>query len=99
MFDGSHRARRVAFVYIIDPEDRSLERVRYIKITARVKSERVRRWSIISKKDCVLAAVGITDVSFEWRSYVRNRRNVLNGRRGVFEIGGYTLNLRCLSYK
>src|SRR5262245_42584615 len=98
MFDSYHAARPIAFVRGVDLEDRSLERVRYIKIAAVIKGERVRRWSVVAKKDRVLAAVWVTDVSLGRRSYALNRSNVFNGR-GLFEVRGYALNLRCLSHK
>ena len=47
MCDSGHLARRVAFVRIIDPEDRSLERIRYVKIAASIEGKSVGRRKII----------------------------------------------------
>ena len=88
----------VAFVRIIDPKDRSLERIRYVKIAVAIEGKSVRRWNVIAEYDRVLAPVWVIDVSIGWRSYAWNRSNVLDRCRD-FEIGGYTLNLRRFSHE
>src|SRR4030095_8486224 len=100
MFHKVHRAGRRALVCIVNPKDRSLERVRYIKVTMTVKSETVRGWGVIAKDDRVLPSVRVAYGSVGRQSYniiIWDESNVLNGRR-VVEIGRYTLNLRYFSH-
>src|SRR5262245_35090619 len=93
MFDSDHVARPIAFVCAVDLQDRSLERVRYIKIAVSIESKRVgSRKTIAAEHDRVLARIRINYLSLGWRSDRRNRGYVFDLGR-ISKVGGDPLNL------
>src|SRR5262245_41485718 len=93
MFDSDHVARPIAFACAVDLKDRSLERVRNIKIAVSIESKRVGgRKAITAKHDRVLAHIWIIYLSIGWRSAGRNLSHVFNFRR-ISKVGRNPLNL------
>src|SRR5215475_10937862 len=93
MFDSDHVARPIAFLCAVDLQDRSLERVRYIKIAVSIESKRVgSRKTIAAEHDRVLARIRIGYLSIGWRSDGWNRGYVFNFGR-ISKVGRDPLNL------
>src|SRR5262249_12510075 len=93
MFDSDHVARPIAFACAVDLKDRSLERVRNIKIAVSIKSKRVgSRKAITAEHDRVLARIRIIYLSLGWRSDGWNRGYAFNFRR-IGEVCRDPLNL------
>src|SRR5262245_55907602 len=93
MFHKVHRARGRALLRIINPEDRSLKRVRYVKIAVPIEGKGVWRGKIIAaKNNRVVATVRIIHRSIGRRPDPWYRSHVL-GLRFVVKVGIDPLNL------
>src|SRR6266446_329622 len=92
MRDCRNNARGMAVGRVVDPEDRALERVGNVKVSAAVEDHRVGDPGSVTERDYVRAAVPLRDRTLARRAYAGNRRDIVD-RGGAVEIRCNALDL------